>query len=123
MITAEQKQAKIESLSKYTHANRVLWSDVEPYEIIRVVSDKCIEIRRMNAVRDESVVLEFSIGGFAAHCSNQDEQKWIYSSNVDAPVIRIRPNKTKGYGIQWKDKHGTRYSLNTEPHKFYDYNF
>lgn len=100
------------------YANQIGYTDVNPYEIVRVVSDKTLEVRAMNAERDESVKLNFIPGGFSAHCSNQNEQKWFITSNEDAPVIRIRLNK-KG----WQDKGGTRYSLADAPRKFYDYNF
>jgi hypothetical protein len=56
------------------YANHCMYSDVDPYEIVRVISDKTIEIREMKAVRDDSVKLEFHVGGFSAHCSNQSEQ-------------------------------------------------
>ena len=100
------------------YANQIGYTDVNPYEVVRVVSDKTLEVRAMNAERDESVKLNFIPGGFSAHCSNQNEQKWFITSNEDAPVIRIRLNK-KG----WQDKGGTRYSLTDAPRKFHDYNF
>lgn len=100
------------------YANHLGYSDVTPYEVIRVVSDKTIEIREMNAERDDSVKLEFHVGGFSAHCSNQSKQKWHISSNESAPIIRIRLGKNG-----WKDKHGGRFSLDDRPIKFYDYNF
>lgn len=35
-------------------ANRLGYSDVEPFEVVRVVSDKCLEIRGMEAELDPS---------------------------------------------------------------------
>lgn len=101
------------------YANRIGYSDVNPYEVVRVVSDKTIEIRAMSAERDESVELDFRVGGFSAHCANQSEQKWFIASDESAPVIRIRLSKNKG----WRDAGGSRYVLADEPRKFYDYNF
>ena len=100
------------------YANHYMYSDVEPYEVIRMVSEKTIEIRPMKAERDESVKLEFHVGGFSAHCSNQDEQKWIITSDETAPIKRIRLGKNG-----WKDAHGGRYGLADKPRKKYDYNF
>ena len=100
------------------YANHHMYSDVDPYEIVRVISDKTIEIREMKAERDDSVKLEFHVGGFSAHCSNQSEQKWIITSDETAPVKRIRLGK-RG----WKDAHGGRYNLADKPRKFHDYNF
>ena len=100
------------------YANHYGYSDVDPYEVIRVVSDKTIEIREMKAERDDSVKMEFVAGGFAGHCVNQQDQKWHISSDESRPVIRIRLGK-RG----WKCPHGRRFSLSDKPKKFYDYNF
>jgi hypothetical protein len=72
------------------YANHIGYSDVDPYEIVRIVSDKTIEIREMKTEPDTSVELKWVAGGFAGHCVNQNEQKWIISSDETAPVIRIR---------------------------------
>ena len=98
-------------------ANMIGYSDVEPYEIVRRISDKTIEIREMESERDDSVKMEFIPGGFSAHYSNQRDQKWFIKSNPSNPVIRIRLGK-KG----WMGKRG-RYVLDDKPIKFYDYNF
>ena len=101
------------------YANLLGYSDVNPFEVVNVVSDKTIEVREMNTVRDDSIKLEFHVGGFSAHCSNQRDQKWTITSDETAPVIRIRLSKNKG----WKDKYGRRFQLADQPVKFYDYNF
>jgi hypothetical protein len=105
-------------VSAKKYANEIGWSDVEPHEVIREVSAKCIEIRAMDAKLAEGWKPEIIPGGFAGHCVNQSEQEWIYSSRDEAPVFRIRLGK-KG----WKDKHGNRYVLADAPRKFHDYNF
>ena len=101
------------------YANHYGYSDVNPFEVVKVISDKTIEVREMDAERDASVELNFHVGGFAAHCSNQRDQKWFITRNEQNPVIRIRLSKT---GV-WKDKHGRRFGLSDQPVKFYDYNF
>lgn len=100
------------------YANHYGWSDVNPFEVIKVVSDKTIEIREMDADRDETVKMDFVAGGFSAVCTNQHDQRWIIKSDETAPVIRIRLGKNG-----WKDKHGRKYKLADAPVKFYDYNF
>lgn len=99
------------------YANFIGYSDVEPYEVIRVVSDKCLEIRAMDAEKDPSVVTQFVVGGFSAVSDNA--QKWLITSNEANPVIRIRANKKKG----WANKYGQRFALSDNPVKYYDYNF
>lgn len=100
------------------YANHYGYSDTTPYEVVRVVSEKTLEIREMHCERDTSVKLEFHVGGFAAHCSNQHEQRWVITSDESAPVIRIRLGKNG-----WKCKNGRRFGLSNKPVKFYDYNF
>jgi hypothetical protein len=101
------------------YANLCGYSDVEPHEVVRVISDKTIEVREMWAERDTSVVLDFVPGGFSAVCTNQNSQKWIITRVEDAPVFRIRKNKS---GV-WKCKDGQRFKLSETPYKYYDYNF
>lgn len=99
-------------------ANYIGYSDITPYEVVRVVSDKTLEIRRMTTERDKLVKLEFHVGGFFANCSNQSDQNWFISSDESEPVKRIRLGK-RG----WKDAHGGVFELSDKPVKFYDYNF
>lgn len=100
------------------YANHYGYSDVDPFEVIRVVSDKTIEIREMKCVRDDSVKLDFQVGGFSAICTNQRDQEWTITSDETRPIIRIRLGK-RG----WKDKDGRKFGLRDHPTKFYDYNF
>ena len=76
------------------YANHYGYSDVNPFEIVRRVSDKTIEIREMDAERDPEWKPEFHVGGFSAHCSNQREQRWNITSNPENRVIRIRLSKS-----------------------------
>lgn len=101
------------------YANHYGYSDIRPFEVIRKVSDKCLEIREMNAERDLSgPELVFIPGGFLAHCPNQRDQRWTITTNEAAPTTRIRLGKTG-----WKDASGGRYKLSDKPVKFYDFNF
>ena len=100
------------------YANHISYSDINPYEVIRVVNDKTLEVREMNATRDERVKLQWMVGGFAGHCVNQLDQAWIITSDESRPIIRIRLTK-RG----WQNAHGMRFTLNDKPIKFYDYNF
>lgn len=100
------------------YANLMMYTDIRPFEIIRRVSELTLEIREMNAVIDNSFQPEFDSGGFAGHCINQSEQRYSYSSDLDAPVIRARLRKD---GFFWS-KLGM-HRLSSQPIKFYVYNF
>jgi len=100
-------------------ATSIGYSDCHPFEITRIVSQQTLEIKAMDSELDPSWKPEFHAGGFAAHCSNQSDQRWTYSSREDAEPVRIRLRKNG----RWYDKHGQRYSLGFAPFRFYDYNF
>lgn len=102
----------------YTHANMHGWSDVTPFEIVRVVSPKTIEVRAMIAEQDESFKPEIIPGGFAGHCVNQGQQKWNYKSAPEGMVLRARLRKDGNFHSNYG-----KHVLSTEPRKFYDYNF
>ena len=101
------------------YANAIGYSDITPFEIIRTVSDKCLEVRAMNATIDPTWEAEWHAGGFAGHCANQGTQRWLISSDDTGRVVRIRRQKDG----QWKSAHGERFRLSAEPVRFYDFNF
>jgi hypothetical protein len=101
------------------YANCLGYTDVHPFEIICRINDVTIEIREMDAERNPSWKPIHVPGGFAGHCINQNDQKWIIKPNFENPIIRIRCNK-KG---KWMDANKNEYILSNEPRKFYDFNF
>jgi hypothetical protein len=101
------------------YANQLGYSDITPFEVIRVVSDKCLEVRSMNYTQTNAKEMVFHVGGFAAHCSNQNDQKWDITSDENGYVFKIRKNVR---GI-WKNKHGDTYSVGDQPRRRYDFNF
>lgn len=101
------------------YANAIGYSDITPFEIVRTVSDKCLEVREMNATIDPTWQAEWHAGGFAGHCANQGTQRWLISSDDTGRVVRIRRQKDG----QWKSAHGERFRLSAEPVRFYDFNF
>lgn len=106
-------------MQTFTHANRYGYTDIDPFEVIRHVSDRCIEVRAMDATLDPTWKPEMIPGGFFAHTVNNHEQRWTYASNEQNETRRVRLHKNG----QWKDAHGSTYKPASEPRKFYDYNF
>ena len=96
-----------------------LWSDCHAGTIIKVT--KCsITIRRDKATLDPNFKPEFVAGGFAGHCTNQEEQTYTYESDPDGYTETFR----------WSNKYN-RYQGGGDGsvkvikgrHEFYDYNF
>lgn len=99
------------------YANHYGYTDIDPYEIIEVISDKTIVVREMDANPNPDFVMDFTPGGFCGHVSNQPD--WIITSNENNDTFRIRLHKS---GV-WKSKSGRKFHLADQPRKYYDYNF
>lgn len=99
-------------------ANEKLYTDVKPFEIVEIRSDKKIMVRSMTAKKDPNFKLEQVVGGFSAYTVNNEDQTWLYGSDPDAPVISIRLNKAG-----WRDADGSRFYIETSPRRYFDYNF
>lgn len=97
-------------------ANHIMWTDVQAYEVIKIVSDKCVVIRRMNAEMVQKPT-QFHVGGFSAHCSDNYSQKHEFTSCELNPTMRIRLTKTG-----WKNGN-LKFSMSDFPSEFYDFNF
>ena len=109
----------VEEVVTFAHVSEYMYSDVRAYEIIKVISDKTIEIRAMD-VSHSCEDLEFSPGGFVGHYHNQRDQKVTYKADPDAPTFRIR--RKKGSVEKWVSG-SSRFGLTTEPYAFHDFNF
>ena len=109
----------VEEDKTFTHVSHYGYSDVDAYEIVKVISDKTIEVRKMDTEHDISHLEQYA-GGFCGHVEDQRNQKVTYASNPNAKVIRIR--RKKNNPEQWCN--GTlRFGLTEKPYAFYDYNF
>jgi len=102
------------------YANRSGYTDVEPYEVVRVVSDICVEVRAMKTVQTK-FPSDFHAGGFVGHYSdNRSGQEYDYFPNEEAKPFKIRWSKANR---QWQLGKHMRFSMADKPYKFYDYNF
>ena len=102
-------------------ANNYLFSDVNPFEVVRVISDKTIEVREMHTEMADDWKPEMVSGGFAFHCTNNADQRkaWVITSDGENPVVRIRKQKDGS----WKNPTFGRFRLSDVPVKKYDFNF
>ena len=84
------------------------YTDVYPLgKIIGIKGSKYL-IQRIVATK-QTAKLEFHVGGFAAHCSNQHAQKWEFETLDEIVEERILKNN------------GLR--ISNRPIRFNDYNF
>lgn len=96
------------------YCNEAGYSDWHPYEVVKVISANCVEVRRMDT---NQIVFpkQFEVGGFSAHCVDNWNQKYEYISNENNSIMRIRKGK-KGWS-------NGKFHMADVPFKHYDYNF
>jgi len=91
--------------------NRYSYSDINPVgKIVGTKGKTIILIQEIEAVK-QTEKLDFIVGGFVAHCSNQDNQKWDFKQNDNVIEMKVSKSFLKQYGID------------NNPKKYYDYNF
>lgn len=94
-----------------------LWSDRHAGTIIKVAKAS-ITVRQDKAILDPDFKPEFIIGGFSAHCTNQNEQKYTYEPDENGHEQTIRwSRKCNQYGRPGN------VTVSKGRHEFYDYNF
>ena len=101
-------------------ANKLGYTDVYPFEVIKHNTALKMTVRAMDAELDKDWKMDISVGGFAGHVNNNRTQEYVYKSNEKNETREIRYSRADRI---WKDKYGNRYSLATAPYKFHDYNF
>lgn len=104
-------------LNKY--ANRIVGSDIHPYEVTQIVSDKTMVIKPMKSKLDPKYKMALDPGGFLGRVTNVKDQQWLMSFDVDAPTHRIRMRKNG----QWYDSGGHIYIIEDKPRRYEDFNF
>jgi len=114
----DEETRRLQEIKAY--ANRLGHTDVNPYEVVRVVSPICVEVRAMSA-KQIKFPQDVRVGGFSAHTvDNRSGQDYEYSSNPKAKTFKIYWSKANR---QWQRGRYDRFSMSDLPYKFYDYNF
>lgn len=94
-----------------------LWSDRYAATVIKVTKSS-VTVRRDKAILNPDFKPEWIPGGFAAHCTNQDEQTYTYEPDENGTEYTFRwSRKYQRYGQPGN------LTLSKGRHEFYDYNF
>ena len=118
--------SKIDSIEKelsdVLYLNEILYSDVNPYEVVEMITPNKWVVRELDvtlkpkAKRD--IQESFCPGGFVGHVDN-DYQEWDIRVNEKNPLITVfRGRKTRYFKIG-----GMPMSMTLSPIKIYDFNF
>jgi hypothetical protein len=75
-----------------------VWSDVHAYTIIKKTATT-MTLRADDAKLLNANELRFIAGGFAAHCENQEVQRYEYTPNPNGHEVKISLRR-------WKDEEG-----------------
>lgn len=100
------------------HCHVCHWSDISPVTVVKRTA-KTITVRFDKARLSPDWQPKFIIGGFSAHCTNNEEQEWIIEedpSSIHTEVFRWSEVYNK-----FRNKSGE--SLFPGWLKHYDYNF
>lgn len=104
------------------YATKWLWSDAIAYEVIEEKTDKMIIVRKLEATikpeAQKALNESFVAGGFFGHFDN-GEQEWTFKSNEENPLVTIRKHKDG----RWYDSGKMRFTIESKPRHFYDFNF
>ena len=96
-----------------------LYSDAHACTVIAKTA-KTITIQRDKAIRDPNFKPEWIVGGFAGHCTNQDEQTYTYERNPEGEKVRCYWSERLGCYTTGGDQ---SIRIRRGRHEFYDYNF
>lgn len=105
----------IKNLPEGNYVTEIGYSQSYPWQVVKETA-KTKTIVRVKTKTDPDWKPEMHPGGFAAHCSNQSQQTWLYDG-LSQETKTIRLNK-KG---KWVHK-GVHFVLDRATY-FYDYNF
>lgn len=94
-----------------------LYSDSHAYTVIKRTA-KTITLQRDKATLDPNFKPEIIVGGFAGHCTNQNEQSYSYKADPNGSIIKLSWSEKMG---GWKTPYNKIARLGR--HEFYDYNF
>ena len=93
-----------------------LYTDAEAYTVIKRTAST-ITVQRDKAIRDPNFKPQFDVGGFAGHCTNQNEQTYTYERDKNGSTLTLRFSKKYGR-FMYLEK-----AIGIGRHEFYDYNF
>lgn len=94
-----------------------LWTDRHAATVIKVTKSMVV-VQRDTAILNPDFKPEWIPGGFAAHCTNQNEQTYTYRRDPNGAITKIRwSHRYQRYGTPGN------VSLSKGRHEYYDYNF
>ena len=104
------------------YMTQTMYSDTTPWKVIGRTATT-VKLQEVLVERDPNWKPEIVPGGFAGHCTNQDEQTWLYAG-LGQQTTTVRLVKSRYYGSDklWRSPQAGEFIANGARRK-YDYNF
>lgn len=99
------------------HAHIQHYTDVDPVTVIKRTKSMIV-VRYDKATLSKDWKPEFVLGGFSAHCTNNDSQTYEFEEDPDGATETFRWSEKFG---QWRNTSGEK--VFPQWASFYDYNF
>ena len=111
------RKEKNRELAEGDGATINFYTDRHACTVIRKTK-KMIVLQRDTATLKEDFKPDFDVGGFSAHCENNDKQEYTYERNPDGQTYRAFWSEKKGCYVA-----DGCLKVSVGRHEFYDYNF
>ena len=111
----------VKGLPEGEYLTQTMYSDTSPWVVVSR-TDKTITVAPVLTERDPDWTPNIIPGGFAGHCTNQDEQTWLYAGVGEGRLtLRLKKSRYCGSDKLWGSK-GYEFIANGAVRR-YDYNF
>jgi hypothetical protein len=117
----ERFTTNIKGLPEGEYLTETLYSDTEAWKVVGRTATT-LQLQRVEVERDPAWQPNIVPGGFAGHCTNQNEQTWLYAGLAESEcTVRLVKSPYNSREKMWGSK-GRRFIANGARRK-HDYNF
>lgn len=111
----------IKGLPEGEYLTETMYSDTVAWKVIGRTATT-MKLQEVEVARDPEWTPNIIPGGFAGHCTNQNEQTWLYAGlSPNTCTVRLVKSRYHGSDKLWGSK-GREFIANGARRK-YDYNF
>lgn len=124
ILAYDKFSTNIKNLPEGEYVTLAMYSDTSPYMVVGR-TEKTIKVVPVSVKRDPEWKPEIIAGGFAGHCTNQDEQTWLFDrvrDDIEPVTLRLCKSKYCGSDKLWSSPRLGRFIANGARKK-HDYNF
>jgi hypothetical protein len=117
-VPVPKNAATIHNIKPGDHITEKHWSDADTFTVLEI-NKRFVLAQADSRKLDPSFKPHFVPGGFAGHCTNNYEQKWVIESNPKGAINKF----SVGRDGTLRTKGNRKPNVILGAHPFYDYNF